>query len=114
MFQVNASVAKGGKERWVPVTRTLLKVLKDYRVAFDLSPHAEIDEKTALLLCPQTQAVKIAGKTVRKAADRRFFGAWQELMTRQYLYAIVKNRLKATSDMLRKDEPLLADRLEQA
>jgi len=114
VFQVSASVAKGGKERWVPVTRTLLKVLEDYRVAFDFSPQPEIDEKTALLLSPQTQAVTIAGKPVRKAADRRFFGAWQELTTRQYLYAIVKNRLKVTADMLRKDDPVLAVRLEQA
>lgn len=114
IFQVSSSVAKGGKERWVPVTRILLKVLEDYRVAFGLPAQPEIDEKTALLLSPQTQTIRIGGKAVRTAADRRFFGAWQELTTRQYLYAIVKKRLKTTADMLRKDDPVLAVRLEQA
>ncbi|WP_305825530.1 tyrosine-type recombinase/integrase [Massilia brevitalea] len=114
VFQVSALVAKGGKQRWVPVTQTLLKVLVDYRVAFGLPPQPEFEEGTALLLSPQTRAVKIAGKAVRGAADRRFFGAWQELTTRQYLYEIVKKRLKTTADMLRTTDPVLAVRLEQA
>jgi site-specific recombinase XerD len=114
VFHVSKEVAKGGKERWVPVTRTLLKVLEDYRVAFGLAPQPEIDEKTALLLSPQTRTVKLGGRAVRSAADRRFFGAWQELTTRQYLYAIVKQRLKTTADLLRTDDPVLAVRLEQA
>jgi integrase/recombinase XerC len=53
----------------------------------------------------------------RRVADKiafHYVGAWQELTTRQYLYAIVKNRLRMTCDMLRKNEPLLADRLEKA
>jgi len=51
-------------------------------------------------LLPHTQAVLIAGKPVRSASDRRFFGAWKELTTRQHLYMIVKARLKATAAQL--------------
>lgn len=114
IFQVVPSVAKGGTERWAPVTRTLLKMLEDYRMAYGLSPQPVPSEKTALLLSPYTRAVLIGARAVRSAADRRFFGAWKELTTRQHLYAIVKARLKATSAMLRADDPALADQLDQA
>lgn len=114
VFQVAASVAKGGTERWVPVTRTLLKVLEDYRMAFGLSPQPAPNEKTALVLSSHTSAVLIGGKAVRSAEDRRYFGAWKELTTRQHLYAIVKSRLKDTSAVLRTDSPRLAEELERA
>jgi site-specific recombinase XerD len=114
VFHVAASVAKGGKERWVPVTRTLLKMLEDYRLAFSLSPQPGPAEKTALLLSPHTRTVMIGSKAVRSSADRRFFGAWKELTTRQHLYAIVKARLKTTSAMLHQENPTLADQLDRA
>lgn len=110
-FKVGAAVAKGGKARTVPVTSSLLKALEDYRMAFGLSPQPTSNENGALLLSPHTQAVLIAGKPVRSASDRRFFGAWKELTTRQHLYAIVKARLKAASARLEREEPHLAKEL---
>lgn len=114
VFHVSASVAKGGKERWVPVTRTLLQALEDYRVAFGLAPQPKPTDTTALLLSPYTRTVLIAGKAVRSAADRRYFSAWKELTTRQHLYAIVKARLKATSATLHAEGSALAYQLDKA
>lgn len=114
VFRVDASVGKGGKERWVPVTRTLLKTLEDYRVTFRLSPHPAPSDKTALLLSPYTRPMLIGGRAIRSVADRRFFTAWKELTTRQHLYAIVKARLKATSALLHSEGSALAEQLDKA
>ena len=114
VFHVGASVAKGGKERWVPVTRTLLQAFEDYRVAFGLAPLPTSTDKTTLLLSPYTRTVLIGGKPIRSAADRRFFSAWKELTTRQHMYAIVKARLKTTSMMLHAEGSALANQLDQA
>lgn len=114
VFHVDPLVAKGSKARWVPVTRPLLKALEDYRIAFSLSAQPAPSDQSGLLLSPHTRAVLIAGEPIRSAADRRFFGAWKELTTRQHLYAIVKARLQATSLMLRAENPVLADQLDQA
>lgn len=114
IFRVEAAVAKGGKARSVPVTSTLLKTLEEYRMAFGLSPQPSLSEKGALLLSPHTRPVLIAGQAVRSASDRRFFGAWKELTTRQHLYAIVKARLKATATHLGRDNPRLAEELQKA
>ena len=115
IFHVNSATAKGGKEWRVPVTRTLLKSLEDYRMAFGLSPQPGPSEKMGLLLSPHTQPMMIGAKSVRSAADRRFFGQWKELGTRQHLYAIVKDRLKATSAVLRQDgKETLANELDAA
>ncbi len=114
IFRVEDAVAKGGKARSVPVTGTLLKELKEYRMAFSLSPQPSLAEKGALLLSPHTRPVLIAGQVVRSASDRRFFGAWKELRTRQHPYALVKTRLKATATQLKRDDPALADQLEKA
>lgn len=114
IFRVEATVAKGGKARSVPVTGPLLKVLEEYRMAFDLTPQPSLSENGALLLSPHTRPVLIAGKAVRSASDRRFFGAWKELTTRQHLYALVKARLKATATQLKRENPHLAAELEKA
>ncbi len=114
IFRVEAAVAKGGKARSVPVTGTLLKALEEYRMAFSLSPQPSLAEKGALLLSPHTRPVLIAGQAVRSASDRRFFGAWKELTTRQHLYALVKARLKATATQLARENPHLAEELAKA
>lgn len=116
IFTVTPSVAKGAKERWVPVTNTLLTMLEEYRMAFGLSPQPTRSEKGALLLSPYTRAVLIAGKPVRSANDRRFLGAWKELTTRQHLFALVKARLATTAAMLDADPETkrLADDLRKA
>ena len=114
IFRVEAAVAKGGKARSVPVTSTLLKALEEYRMAFNLAPQPSLSENGALLLSPHTRPVLIAGQAVRSASDRRFFGAWKQLTTRQHLYALVKARLKATATQLKRENPQLAAELEKA
>lgn len=96
------------------VTGTLLKALEEYRMAFGMSPQPSLSENGALLLSPHTRPVLIAGQAVRSASDRRFFGAWKELTTRQHLYAIVKARLKATAAQLERHDPHLGKELVKA
>jgi site-specific recombinase XerD len=84
-------------------------------MAFGLPPQPAPTEKTALLLSPHTKSLMIGAKAVKSVADRRFFGAWKELKTRQHLHAIVKDRLKATSALLQLDgNGILASELEAA
>lgn len=92
VFLVSEASAKGGTERRVPVTRVLLDALGIYREAFGLGAHPEPQDTTALLLSPRTTEVKIGGRVLRSAADRRFFGAWGEVGTRQAVYKIFKGR----------------------
>ncbi|MET3135255.1 integrase/recombinase XerC [Oxalobacteraceae bacterium GrIS 1.11] len=101
VFLVSGENAKGGKERRVPVTRELLAVLAVYRSAFGLAAQPALNETAALLLSPRTKAVAIAGRAVGQAADRRYFGAWREVATRQGLYQIVKARIAQAANKLR-------------
>lgn len=96
------------------MTGTLLGALEEYRMAFGMSPQPSLSENGALLLSPHTCPVLIAGQAVRSASDRRFFGAWKELTTRQHLYAIVKARLNATVTQLEHDNLQLAKDLVKA
>jgi site-specific recombinase XerD len=100
IFLVTAETGKGAKERRIPVTRSLLASLAAYRESFGLTGLPLPTETTALLLSPRTQAVYIGGKTIRNASDRRFFGAWTVVGTRQGLYKIVKARLAAAAAAL--------------
>ncbi|MBA5690567.1 tyrosine-type recombinase/integrase [Rugamonas apoptosis] len=63
----------------------------------------------ALLLSPRTRTVAIAHRLVSSAADRRYFGAWQEIRSRHSLYQIIKQRMKQTASRVR-----LAGRVEEA
>jgi len=91
-----------------------LKTFDDYRVAFGLSPQPAPSDKTALLLSPYTRAMQIGARAIHSVSGHRFFTAWKKLTTRQHLYAIVKAHLKATSALLRREKPKLADRLDKA
>jgi integrase/recombinase XerC len=101
VFLVTKATGKGGKERRVPVTRTLLAALAVYREAFGLPAQPSAGETSGLVLSPRTKAVLIGNRPVRQASDRRYFGAWREVSTRQGLYKIVKDRLAQTSEILR-------------
>lgn len=98
---VSADSAKGAKERRIPVTRSLLSALMAYREAFGLTPLPTTGDTTPLLLSSHTRAVTIGGSQVKQAGDRRFFGAWKSIGTRQGLYKIVKSRLGAAGGFLR-------------
>ncbi len=100
IFKVDAARAKGGRERQVPVTRTLLRALQDYRMGFGLPPNPVDSEWVGLLLSPYTRKLIVAGSIVCGAHSKRYFGEFKQLTTRHHLYAIVKNRLQAASDVL--------------
>ncbi|TFW01518.1 hypothetical protein E4K72_14160 [Oxalobacteraceae bacterium OM1] len=100
VFHVTAQTGKGGKARRIPVPRTVWTAFTAYRRAFGMAPEPGIGEGTRLLLSPRTSSVSIAGKAIKRTADRRFFHAWREITTRQALYDIVKGRLKHAADEL--------------
>lgn len=101
VFLVTAATGKGGKRRHIPVTRSLLQALMDYRRAFGFAPLPVQSDAGALLLSPRTGSVAIAHRLVTSAADRRYFGAWQEVRSRHGLYQIVKQRMERTATRLR-------------
>jgi integrase/recombinase XerC len=102
IFHVLPSTSKGGKERFVPVPRTVMDALTGYRVAFRLPPLPAVGEGGPLLLSPRTVQGHDAGS--RSAVQgRRYFGQWGEVTTRQGLYAIVTGRLKKAITALQKE-----------
>lgn len=115
IFLVTAETAKGAKERRVPVTRALLATLIVYRQAFGLSALPPHGDDTPLLLSSRTKVVHIGDKKIKHVNDRRFFGAWHAIGTRQGLYKIVKERLAlAESFLLTSGQSDLATELERA
>lgn len=100
IFLVTAETGKGAKERRVPVTRALLACLMVYRQAFGLTAMPAHGDDTPLLLSSRTNVVQIGDKTIKHVNDRRFFGAWHAIGTRQGLYKIVKERLALASAFL--------------
>jgi len=100
IFLVTAETGKGAKERRVPVTRSLLASLMAYRESFGLAGLPRHGDTMALLLSPRTRAMYIGEKAIMNAGDRRFFGAWTVVGTRQGLYKIVKARLSAAAAVL--------------
>ena len=100
IFLVTAETGKGAKERRVPVTRVLLASLMVYRQAFGLSALPAHGDDTPLLLSSRTKVVHIGDKKIKHINDRRFFGAWHAIGTRQGLYKIVKERLALTQSFL--------------
>lgn len=115
IFLVTAETGKGGKERRIPVTRVLLASLMVYRKAFGLAALPAHGDEMPLLLSSRTKAVEIGTKAIKQVNDRRFFGAWHAIGTRQGLYKIVKDRLALASQALRaKGELDLANELDRA
>ncbi len=101
IFLVTAETGKGAKERRIPVTRALLASLTAYRQAFGLPPMPSHGEDAPLLLSSRTKVVHIGEEKIRHVNDRRFFGAWHAIGTRQGLYKIVKERLALAGNALR-------------
>ena len=115
IFLVSEETGKGAKERRVPVTRSLLASLMVYRQAFGLQPLPAHGDDTPLLLSSRTKAVQIGDKAIRQVSDRRFFGAWRTIGTRQGLYKIVKERLALANALLHESGQVeLAAELEHA
>lgn len=104
VLKIEGETAKGGKERTVPVTPALLDALVAYRRAFGLDPlPGKGKSECGLILSVRTapMASVLKGMRVKNAADRRFFGAWRDVGTRQGLYAIVKGRVRQAVNLLK-------------
>jgi integrase/recombinase XerC len=115
IFLVTAETGKGAKERRIPVTRSLLASLTVYRQAFGLPPMPAHGDEAPLLLSSRTKLVHIGDKKIKHVNDRRFFGAWRAIGTRQGLYKIVKERLALAGEALRNTGSFdLADELDRA
>jgi len=100
VLDVVADNAKGGKARTVPVTKVLMDALVMYRMGFGLPAYPAHGEATPLLLSPRTRKVELSAGTIRRAADKRRFGAWGSVGTRQGLHKIVTKRLEDAASYL--------------
>jgi integrase/recombinase XerC len=100
VLDVVADNAKGGKARTVPVTKVLMDALVMYRMGFDLSPYPAHGEGTPLLLSSRTRKLELVGGSIKRAADKRLFGAWGSVGTRQGLHKIVVKRLEQAASYL--------------
>lgn len=100
VFDVLAETAKGSKARTIPVPAAVFDALQLYRRAFGLPAEPAQEETTALILSPRTMPVLINGAKVRYTRDRQFFQAWTSVTSRHGIYAIVKDRLIATANLL--------------
>lgn len=100
IFRVSAQTGKGAKERRIPVTRNVLSSLMAYRQAFGLGALPAPGDDLGLLLSVKTRAVVVGKHTIMNTNDRRYFGAWQPITTRQGLYKIVKERVGLASAAL--------------
>lgn len=100
VFHVTPETGKGGKERRVPVPKTVWEAFGVYRRAFGLPECPTAGETTRLLLSSRTNPVPMRDTEIRRTQDRRFFKAWREITTRQGVYTIVKDRLSAAAEQL--------------
>jgi len=115
VLEVSTDNAKGGKERTVPVTSLLMDALIAYRLAFGLAAYPAHGDRTPLLLSPRTKKIIMKGGTIQRASDKRFFGAWGCVGTRQGLNKIIKARLGGAAVHIEAHgDKAKADRLREA
>jgi integrase/recombinase XerC len=100
IFCVTTETGKGGKERRIPVTRSVMVAFRTYRQAYGLAALPALGDDLSLLLSVKTRSVLVGQGVIKHTSDRRYFGAWQPIATRQGLYKIVKDRLAAASVVL--------------
>lgn len=115
VMTVSSENAKGGKERTVPVTSLLMDALIAYRLSFALPPYPSHGDSTPLLLSPRTKKIELKAGFITRAADKRFFGAWATVGTRQGLNKIIKARLSDAAAFIEgRGNVATADRLREA
>lgn len=115
VLTVSSANAKGGKERTVPVTNHLMDALIAYRLSFSLPAYPSHGDATPLLLSPRTKKIELTSGSITRASDKRFFGAWGAVNTRQGLNKIIKARLSDAAAFIEAHGDLAtADRLREA
>jgi integrase/recombinase XerC len=100
VLDVVADHAKGGKARTVPVTKVLMDSLIMYRMGFGLPAYPSYGEANALILSSRTRKMEMSSGSIKRAADKRMFGAWGSVTTRQGLHKIVTGRLDDAASYL--------------
>ena len=91
---VKAETAKGGKQRTVPVSVAFLEAFIAYRRAFGLDPMpGPSTQQYGLVLSVRTKKREI-GSRIKSASDRRLFGEWRDVGSRQGLHGIIKGRIR--------------------
>ena len=91
---VKAETAKGGKQRTVPVSVAFLEAFIAYRRAFGLDPMPGPNpQQYGLVLSVRTKKREI-GSRIKSASDRRLFGEWRDVGSRQGLHGIIKGRIR--------------------
>ena len=100
-MRVEAETAKGGKQRTVPVSVAFLEAFIEYRRAFGLDPMPGASKQHyGLVLSVRTKKAEI-GNRIKNAADRRLFGEWRDVGSRQGLHTIIKGRIRDAVQLLK-------------
>lgn len=98
---IEGDTAKGGKQRTVPVTVAFLEALTAYRSAFGLDPlPGPGAQRYGLVLSVRTKKREI-GNRIKTASDRRVFGEWRDVGSRQGLHGILKGRIRDAVALLK-------------
>jgi site-specific recombinase XerD len=85
---------KGGGQRLVFLDRTVMEDLQRYRLAFSLQAMPAAGDGLGLILSPRT----VAAGDRHSARSRRHNARWRAVRTRQGVYNIVKDRLRAGAE----------------
>ena len=99
ILRVEATTAKGGHGRTVPVSTLLLDALTAYRAAFGLDPFPAERESYGLILSMRTRK-RENGAREKNTQDRRYFMSWRDVGTRYGLHAIIKGRVRDAVTLL--------------
>jgi len=115
MFHVSSETAKGGKERSIPVPQAVWEAFTLYRCTFGLSKYPAAGDNMRLLLSSRTNRLEPENTEVKRTLEYWFSKFWCEITTRHGVYTIVKGRLAATAEHLRKlGDDFGAEQLEAA
>ena len=90
IMRVDEEHGKSARAHTIPLTKEALDASMAYRTAFGLAALPAMGEQHALVLSTKTVAVAIGAAQVKATADRRYFGAWGAVTTRQAIFKIVK------------------------
>jgi site-specific recombinase XerD len=99
VLDVVADDAKGGKARTVPVTKVLMDA-RHVPDGFWIASLSGTWRSDTAVTAPRTRKVELSAGTIRRTADKRLFGAWGSVGTRQGLHKIVTKRLEDAASYL--------------
>ena len=88
---------KGGGEGLVALDADVMQALRDYRIAFGLTPEPAANESYPLVLSPKTAAA-LDARPFKSARSRRSNMQWRPARTRQAVWGIVRRAFNTAAE----------------